>query len=69
MKISKDQNKITLDDGVKLVASEGGKKGYCYGCYFNNDCGLCIVVFNDKVRCMPNCRNDKRNVIFIQKAS
>ena len=73
MKISKDQNEITLENGVKLVASKNSKLNEfghsCDGCYFYKVGGVCCAAPIQEVQCMSKFRTDNRDVIFIQKDS
>jgi hypothetical protein len=48
---------ITLEV-VETVESKG-----CDGCFFNRRNGCCIVI-SFGMECAPECRSDKKNVIF-----
>lgn len=68
MKISPDQNTITLDDGTVLVASEADKyvsvecPSACAECELRPLNSLC-----NKAPCIAPERNDRRDIIFIKE--
>lgn len=68
MKISDDQNTITLDDGTLLVADDVRKY---YGVNCASYCSMCalsgIKPLCSKAPCGFNDRNDMKSVIFIKE--
>lgn len=69
MKISPDQNTITLDDGTVLVAVEvadfySDETPSCDGCYFNDENnGECLADRNTDI----DCSAGSAFVIFIKE--
>lgn len=67
MKISPDQNTITLDDGAVLVASDADQYVSvecplaCAECELRAYYSLCM-----NAPCFPDARSDLRDVIFIK---
>lgn len=62
MKISEDQNTITLDDDTQLKAKNGDYDS-CEGCFFINhpfDAG-CF-----KAKCQWDERKDEQDVIYVE---
>lgn len=68
MKISPDQNTITLDDGTALVSSDADQyvsvecPAVCASCELRPLNSLC-----EAAPCNTNERNDRRDVIFIKE--
>lgn len=63
MKISPDQNTITLDDGAVLVAQESAWG--CRDCYFAHR-SICLQCEED-IPCDSYDRVDRLDVIFIEE--
>lgn len=68
MKISPDQNTITLDDGTVLVTSDADQyvsvecPSACAECELRSYNSICMIT-----PCFPDVRNDRRDVIFIKE--
>jgi hypothetical protein len=67
MKISPDQNTITLDDGTVLVA-QPHESGDCTECHFDYDGSLCQSLRAKDIPCWSCERKDNTSVIFIKES-